>query len=342
MTSEGTTNGQDPSDRGSESAHRRTAQDGLAPGAGLADDGAVSPTRTHAATAFDLDALVAAKGATTVSVCIPARNEEPTVGQIVDRIRTKLMGDRALVDEIIVVDDHSTDATAEQARNAGATVVDASEVLAEFGRGHGKGEALWKSLFASSGDIVVWCDADVRDFSTRFVSGLLGPLLTDASVGFVKGFYERPVDGHVRGGGRVTELVARPLLTMCFPELGDIVQPLSGEYGGRREVLEQLPFVEGYGVDIAMLIDIATRFGPDSIAQVDLGERIHRNRPLHELSPMAAQVMQAAMRRIRPDLVPDSFVLSPPDLDAHAIAYAERPPLASIDSYRARHPRLAD
>lgn len=302
----------------------------------------MSPTRTHSATAFDLDALVTAKGATTVSVCIPARNEEPTVGQIVERIRTRLMEGHALVDEIIVVDDHSTDATAEQARAAGATVVDASTVLDEFGRGHGKGEALWKSLYASSGDIVVWCDADVRDFSTRFVSGLLGPLLTDPSVGFVKGFYERPVDGHVRGGGRVTELVARPLLTMCFPELGEIVQPLSGEYGGRRDVLEQLPFVEGYGVDIAMLIDIAERFGADSIAQVDLGERIHRNRPLHELSPMAAQVMQAAIRRIRPGLVPDAFVLSPPDLDAHPIAYAERPALASIESYRARHPRLAD
>jgi glucosyl-3-phosphoglycerate synthase len=201
---------------------------------------------------------------------------------------------------------------------------------------------LWKSLYASSGDIVVWCDADVRDFSTRFISGMLGPLLTDSSVGFVKGFYERPDDGHVRGGGRVTELVARPLLTMCFPELGEIVQPLSGEYGGRRAVLEQLPFVEGYGVDIAMLIDIMNRFSAATIAQVDLGERIHRNRPLHELSPMAAQVMQAAMRRIQPGLVPDSFTLSPPDLDAHEISYAERPALATLESYRQLHSRLAD
>lgn len=300
----------------------------------------MSSSRTHRASEFDLDELVAAKGSTTVSVCIPARNEEPTVGQIVERIHTKLIDAHSLVDEIIVVDDHSTDQTADRARAAGATVVDASTVLVEFGRGHGKGEALWKSLFASSGDIVVWCDADVRDFSTRFISGLLGPLLTDSSVGFVKGFYERPVDGHIRGGGRVTELVARPLLTMCFPELGDIVQPLSGEYGGRRTILEQLPFVEGYGVDIAMLIDIVNIFGVESIAQVDLGERIHRNRPLHELSPMAAQVLQAAMRRIQPGLVPDSFTLSPPDLDAHEIAYAERPSLASIDSYRQKHPRL--
>lgn len=313
---------------------------GLAPEARLANDGDVSSNRTHLASAFDLTELVALKGDTTVSVCIPARNEEATVGQIVERIRSKLIDTHSLVDEIVVVDDHSTDRTAHEAQSAGATVVDASAVLVDFGRGHGKGEALWKSLFASSGDVVVWCDADVRDFSTRFISGLLGPLLTDSTIGFVKGFYERPVDGHVRGGGRVTELVARPLLTMCFPELGEIVQPLSGEYGGRREVLEQLPFVEGYGVDIAMLIDIVNRFGADTISQVDLGERIHRNRPLHELSPMAAQVMQAAMRRIQPGLVPDSFTLSPPDLDSHAITYAERPALASIDAYREKHPRL--
>lgn len=326
--------GHNPSEQPADHTHLPLRTFRLATGAGLANDGEVSPTRTHLASSFELDVLVAAKESTTVSVCIPARNEEPTVGQIVERIRTKLVDGQPLVDEIIVVDDHSTDRTAEEARSAGATVVDASTVLTEFGRGHGKGEALWKSLYASTGDIVVWCDADVRDFSTRFISGLLGPLLTDPTIGFVKGFYERPVDGHVRGGGRVTELVARPLLTMCFPELGDIVQPLSGEYGGRRTILEQLPFVEGYGVDIAMLIDIANQFGSEVIAQVDLGERIHRNRPLHELSPMAAQVLQSAMRRIQPGLVPDSFTLSPPDLDAHQITYAERPPLASIDSYR--------
>jgi glucosyl-3-phosphoglycerate synthase len=129
---------------------------------------------------------------------------------------------------------------------------------------------------------------------------------------------------------------------MCFPELGGIVQPLSGEYGGRRTVLEQLPFVEGYGVDIAMLIDIANAFGAETIAQVDLGERVHRNRPLHELSPMAAQVLQAAMRRIQSGLVPDAFTLSPPDLEAHEIAYVERPALSTVDSYRDQHPRLND
>ena len=258
------------------------------------------------------------------------------MGAIVRTIRTTLMEGVSLVDEIVVVDDHSSDRTAHEATAAGATVVRAGEILLDHGRGHGKGEALWKSLFASHGDLVLWCDADVRDFDPRFIIGLLGPLLTDPQTGFVKGFYERPVDGAVRGGGRVTELVARPLLTMCFPHLASVVQPLSGEYGGRRSVLEQVPFVEGYGVDIALLIDIAARFGVDSITQVDLGQRIHRNRPLHELSPMAAQVMQTALRRLDPELVPPAFDFRPPDLDPVEITYRERPALIELAQYRDR------
>jgi len=298
-----------------------------------------SPIRTHVASEFRLEALVAAKGTTSVSVCIPARNEESTVGAIVDIIRTELVDALGLVDEIVVIDDHSTDRTAERAAAAGARVVRAAEVLPEFGKGHGKGEALWKSLYASSGDIVIWCDADVRDFDTRFITGLLGPLLTDPDLGFVKGFYERPDDGTVRGGGRVTELVARPMFTLLMPQLAGIVQPLSGEYGGRRRVLEQVPFVEAYGVDIAMLIDIVNRFGVDAIAQVDLGRRVHRNRPLTELSPMAAQVMQAALHRIAPGLAAQSAVLNPPDLTPIDIVYRERPPLVTVPAYLAAHPR---
>ncbi len=304
------------------------------------DVGVTHPSiRTHVASEFPLEALVAAKGTTTVSVCIPARNEEPTVGAIVRTIRSTLVDPLGLVDEVIVIDDHSTDRTAERAAEAGATVVRASEVLTGFGEGHGKGEALWKSLHASSGEIVLWCDADVRDFDIRFITGLLGPLLMDPALGFVKGFYERPDDGQVRGGGRVTELVARPLFTLLLPELAGIVQPLSGEYGGRRRVLEQVPFVEAYGVDIAMLIDIATMFGTDAIAQVDLGMRIHRNRPLTELSPMAAQVMQAALRRIAPGLAADRAMLNPPDLAPVEIIYRERPPLITVPEYMATHPR---
>jgi glucosyl-3-phosphoglycerate synthase len=307
----------------------------------LAKDVGVNPPtiRTHVAAEFPLDTLVAAKGSTTVSVCIPARNEEPTVGAIVGAIRSTLVDSLGLVDEIIVIDDHSTDRTAERATGAGARVVRAAEVLTSYGEGHGKGEALWKSLYASTSDIVIWCDADVRDFDIRFITGLLGPLLIDPDLGFVKGFYERPDDGQVRGGGRVTELVARPLFTLLLPELAGIVQPLSGEYGGRRTVLEQVPFVEAYGVDIAMLIDIAAMFGTNAIAQVDLGKRVHRNRPLNELSPMAAQVMQAALRRIAPGLAADHAVLNPPDLEPIEIMYRERPPLVTVPEYLAAHPR---
>jgi glucosyl-3-phosphoglycerate synthase len=294
--------------------------------------------RTHRATEFDRSALLAAKGTTTVSVCLPARNEEPTVGQIVATIRRELVEAVALVDEILVVDDHSSDRTAELARGAGATVVDAGSVLDEHGGGHGKGGALWKSLHASRGDVVLWCDADVHDFDPAFVTGLLGPLLTDPEVGFVKGFYERPLDGQARGGGRVTELVARPVLTMLFPELASVVQPLSGEYGGRREVLERVPFVEGYGVDVGLLIDIAGLIGVGGLAQVDLGTRVHRNRQLHELSPMAAQVLQAMLRRAAPGLAPDQFVMTPPELDPVEISYRERPPLVEVAAYRSERP----
>ena len=294
--------------------------------------------RQHDAAEYDPVALAAAKGSTTVSVCLPARDEEATVGPIVATIRRELVDAIGLVDEVVVIDDHSSDRTAAVAAQAGARVVQAASVLPDHGPGHGKGGALWKSLHVSTGDVVVWCDADVHDFDCRFVYGLLGPLLQDPDVSFVKGFYERPLDGQARGGGRVTELVARPLLTMLFPDLADVVQPLSGEYAGRRRVLEAVPFVEGYGVDIGLLIDIARREGVGSLAQVDLGQRVHRNRQLHELSPMAAQVLQAMLRRAAPGLVPDRFVMRPPELAPVEISYRERPPLAGVDAYREARP----
>ena len=240
--------------------------------------------------------LAAAKGTTTVSVCLPARNEVATVGAIVETIRRELMDDIALVDELIVLDDHSTDGTAEVATAAGAKVFDAASVLAEFGVGHGKGEALWKSLHVSTGDIVVWCDSDIIEFESYFITGLLGPLLTDPTVAFSKGFYERPEHDGV-GGGRVTELAARPLLQLLFPDLAAVVQPLSGEYAGRRTVLEQLPFTVGYGVDLALLIDVARTVGTGAIAQVDLHRRQHRNQTLAQLGPQARVVMQSALLR---------------------------------------------
>ena len=199
--------------------------------------------------------------------------------------------------ELLVVDNASTDHTAAVARMAGATVVAVQDVLPSCGQGAGKGEALWKSVHASTGDIIVWCDADVTNFGAHFVLGLLGPLLTDPTVNFVKGYYERNYNGIALGGGRVTELVARPLLSLYFPQLSPLVQPLAGEYAGRRLVLESVPFAQGYGVDVALLIDIAAKFGVESMAQVDLGMRVHRNRPLAELGPMAMAVMQTIIVR---------------------------------------------
>jgi glucosyl-3-phosphoglycerate synthase len=288
--------------------------------------------RTFHHAQFDARALADAKAGRTVSVCLPARNEEATVGHIVTGIRQELLEGVGLVDEILVVDDHSNDATAVVAGDAGARVVSAAEVLAEHGHGHGKGAAMWRSLYESEGDIVVWCDADLIDFEPHFVLGLLGPLLTHADIDFVKGFYDRPSSEPNDRGGRVTELVARPLLALLFPHLTSIVQPLGGEYAGRRELLEQLPFVEGYGVDIALLIDIASSVGTDVIAQVDLGTRVHRNRPLDELSPQATAIMQTALRRAG-RAAPTRSTLVRPGLEPLEIVASELPPLALIPSY---------
>jgi glucosyl-3-phosphoglycerate synthase len=288
--------------------------------------------RTYHHADFDAADLARRKGNQTVSVCLPARDEEATVGPIVERIRAELIEAVPLVDEVVVIDDHSADATAAVARAAGARVVTAAEVLPEFGPGHGKGEALWKSLYAATGDIIVWCDADVRDFTTVYVAGLVGPLLVSHDVVFVKGFYERPLaDG--MGGGRVTELLARPAIALLFPQLAAVIQPLAGEYAGRRTVLERLPFTTGYGVDLGLLIDVVQRCGAEAVAQTDLGVRVHRNRTLEELGPQALQVLQAALHRAAPGLVADETVLARPGREALSVTYRERPPLAEVPGY---------
>jgi glucosyl-3-phosphoglycerate synthase len=283
---------------------------------------------------FDAAALAAIKGDQTVSVCLPARNEETTIGPIVERLRRDLVRAVPLIDEILVVDDHSTDRTAARALAAGATVVDAASVLPEFGEGHGKGEALWKSLSVAKGELIVWLDADVRQFSSAFVTGLLGPLLRHADLVFVKGFYARPSGPDGAGGGRVTELVARPVISLLFPDLAAVVQPLSGEYAGRRVALEQLPFVQGYGVDLGLVIDVARRFGVEAIAQTDLGVRLHRNRSLDELAPQAMQVLAAALDRAAPELVGSEARLARPGGDPLTVAFGERPPLVGIPGHR--------
>jgi glucosyl-3-phosphoglycerate synthase len=295
------------------------------------------------------DTLLAAKGETTVSVVLPARDERETVGGIVAAIRRDLMEGVPLVDEVLVVDSCSVDDTAEVAAAAGARVVAQDAVLPELPPMSGKGEALWKSLHAARGDLLVFVDADLRNFSTTFVTGLLGPLLTDPSVCYVKACYDRPYvsDGTVvaGGGGRVTELVARPLINMHWPLLAGVLQPLSGEYAGRRQVLERVPFVTGYGVELGLLIDVLEIEGLDAIAQVDLGTRTHRHQSAEDLGRMSGQILQTAWSRLsRQGMV---IPLEHPSTtltqfrrhgDGHQVsirdvAVGERPPMIDVPAY---------
>ncbi|HEX5365911.1 MAG TPA: glucosyl-3-phosphoglycerate synthase [Acidimicrobiales bacterium] len=296
----------------------------------------VTPITTRHYRDVPLRDLVAAKGEQVVSVCIPAHDEVATVGWVVHRLRRWLVDSLGLVDEIVVIDDHSTDGTAAAAAEAGARVVAAASVLPEIAGAGGKGEALWRSLQVARGDIVLWCDADITDIASRFVVGLLGPLLTDPGIQFVKGFYERPRRGGV-GGGRTTELTARPLIATLFPHLSSIVQPLSGEYGGRRHLLESLPFVRGYGVETGMIIDVAEKVGVRAMAQVDLGTRVHRNRDLDDLGPQALVVLQTALDRAGVRFENPATLVRPgqPPL---VRAFGELPPVASLPSLLASPP----
>lgn len=295
---------------------------------------------------FDPADLAARKRATGVgvSVCLPARDEEATVGHIVATVRRTLMEAVPLVDEVVVLDDGSTDATAEAAAWEGARVVAVDNVLAEAGPGSGKGNAMWKSLDACDGDILCWVDADIRNFGSHFVSGLLGPLLTQPEIGFVKGFYRRPLHGEPHGGGRVTELVARPLISSLFPHLARFVQPLSGEYAGRREILEAVPFVEGWGVEFGLLVDVVEKFGLGATAQVDLGVREHRNRPLEDLGPQATAIVVTALRRaglegVRTDHAELLRFTEDYEPEAVNVETRERPPVCTFPEYRRKHGR---
>jgi glucosyl-3-phosphoglycerate synthase len=290
------------------------------------------PIRSFHHEEFPVEELIELKGPQRISVCLPARNEESTVGSIVSTLRNQLVDGAPLVDELVVMDDQSTDETAAVAADAGATVVSTSDVLAHLAKGPGKGQAMWKSLYVTSGDVVVWCDADIRHFDPRFVTGVVGPLLADQRIGFVKGFYERPLGNADTGGGRVTELLARPVVSLLFPHLASVVQPLSGEYGGRRALLEQVPFASGYGVELGLLVDLTARFGVDMLAQVDLGARQHRNRPLDELSPQAAAILHAALRRAAPELVDHAGPLLRPGSEPIEIDGDEHPPLQHVRS----------
>lgn len=291
----------------------------------------------------------------TISIALPALNEEKTVEHVIRTLKTALMDELPLVDEIVLIDSHSTDRTVEIAQACGVPTHIHQHILAdEVGTYHGKGEALWKSLHVTTGDIIAWVDTDITNIHPRFIYGLLGPLLKYPRLQYVKGFYTRPIEvsGNLQayGGGRVTELVARPLLNLFYPELSGVIQPLSGEYAGRRQALEQVPFFSGYGVETGLLIDILNQYGLDSIAQSDLEVRVHHNQPLVNLSKMSFAILQVFLARLESRYGANllgyanrSMKLVTQEaerfaLDIIEIGDIERPPMAQLDAYQQSRP----
>ena len=306
----------------------------------------------HSREFADLDRLVGLKeeGGLTISLGLPALNEEKTVGKVIQTVKRSLMEHYPLLDEIVLIDSGSVDYTRDIATDLGIPVYIHQEILPQYGAFQGKGEALWKSLHVMTGDIIVWIDTDINNIHPRFVFGVLGPILRDHHVKYVKGYYRRPLRQGQKlvagGGGRVTELTARPFFNLFFPELSGLIQPLAGEYAGRREVLESLPFFSGYGVETGLLIDILNKYGLNAIAQVDLLERIHHNQPLPSLSKMSFTIMQVVINRLGKrhavrlldeanltmNLIrygPNRYYLEPQELRE-----LERPPIITIPEYR--------
>ncbi|MEV5511726.1 glucosyl-3-phosphoglycerate synthase [Streptomyces flaveolus] len=301
-------------------------------------------TRSWSVADRTLPQIMAAKRATgqSVSVVLPALDEEATVGDIVAVIRRELMRRVPLVDELVVVDSGSTDRTAAVAAAAGARVVPRDEILPRIPAVPGKGEVLWRSLLVTGGDIVCFVDADLREFSADFVSGIVGPLLTDPEVHLVKAMYDRPLDAAPGEGGRVTELMARPLLNLHWPRLAGFVQPLGGEYAARRSLLEQLPFPVGYGVELGMLVDSLHLVGLDALAQVDVGVRRHRHQDGRALGRMSAAIYRTAQLRLarghllRPALTQFERGAGGFEPRTYAVDTEERPPMTEIAEYASR------
>lgn len=286
----------------------------------------------------------------SISLALPSLNEEETVGKLIRMMKKELMQRIPLLDEIVLIDSDSTDQTRDIARKEGIPVHVHQELLERLGPRKGKGDALWKSLLVTRGDLIIWIDTDIVNIHPRFVYGIIGPLLTDRRVQFVKGFYRRPLRVGAKmqsgGGGRVTELTARPLLNLFYPELSGVIQPLSGEYGGRRDALERSVFFSGYGVETGLLIDIYERYGLGAIAQVDLLERIHHNQHLEALSKMSFAIIQTVMHKLEKrfgravlDDVNRSMKLIHHDnngyfLEVEEIAERERPPMIEVEEYQ--------
>jgi glucosyl-3-phosphoglycerate synthase len=288
----------------------------------------------------------------SISLALPALNEEETVGNVIQTIKGTLMETAPLLDEIVLIDSNSEDRTREIAQRLDVPVYIHQEVLPQYGSRRGKGEGLWKSLYCTQGDIVIWLDTDIVNIHPRFAYGLIGPLLLRPDILFVKGFYRRPLrigdKVQAGGGGRVTELTARPLLNLFYPELSGVIQPLSGEYGGTRLALERFSFFSGYGVEIGLLIDMLEKFGLNAIAQVDLKERIHHNQPLEALSKMSFAIIQAVIRKLESrygqsilENVNTTMKLIRYEqknfrLDIEEIAERDRPPMIELPEYRER------
>jgi len=310
------------------------------------------PTRAF----LDLERLLQLKEdqGVTISLALPALNEEQTVGNVIQTVKTTLMDQIPLLDEMVLIDSGSEDQTRNIASDLGIPVYVHQEILPQYGAYTGKGEALWKSLYVVNGDIIAWIDTDIKNIDPRFVYGILGPLLDNPRIRFSKGFYRRPLrqgDKTVAGGGgRVTELTARPFINLFFPELSGLIQPLSGEYAGRRSALEKLPFFTGYGVETGMLIDLLDKYGLESIAQVDLLERIHHNQPLPSLSKMSFTIMQVVFSRLEArnkmrlldhsNLTMNLVRFSKRRgyyLDQEEIQENERPPMVTIPEYQQKN-----
>lgn len=286
----------------------------------------------------------------TISLCIPTLNEEKTIGKEIVLFKSELMTRFPLLDEIAVIDSGSTDRTLEVAASFGADVYRSAEILPEMGDKRGKGENLWKAIFQLKGDILVYIDADIKNIHPRFIYGLVGPLLFHPSIQYVKAFYDRPLmfSQGVRpsGGGRVTEILVRPLFSLFYPELAAVIQPLSGEYAVRREVLERLPFPIGYGVETSHLLDVYTRWGLDALGQTDLDQRVHRNQATRDLGRMSFGILQAFLSRLEEhrllkELPPLGTVMrqfqshdNHYEPVEHVIREEERPPMIELAEYR--------